>query len=279
MHELFLKNIIQKLMDNEQVQILAITGSGYELKFDQFADLDLVIGYENTINKQEVLALMGDLIGCFTGYHVGEPRLEICLFKVSGDLLQVDAKFVELTDFKNQRDKIKLLFDKTKQVDQKIINQKTCEVQTIDWNFVNQKFYKWIHFGIVKLARGEIHEAISCLNMIWSEIIANYYYIERGILPRGMRRIEQIQPELAVKLSEIMPSYELEAVYDSYLKTLELYEEYCLKSNVDTRLQAEVVSFVQRYYAFIIQKQWYIKKASHMACFSYFQSFLDNCLS
>src|SRR6187431_508007 len=81
---------------------LAVAGSWLTNEIDEFSDLDLIVVTKEKItgNKAKMFDYAQQLAGFlsgFTGEHVGEPRVLICLY---GDpLLHVDIKFLTLIEF------------------------------------------------------------------------------------------------------------------------------------------------------------------------------------
>lgn len=58
---------------------------------------------------------LGDFLSGFTGEHVGEPRVLICLY--DNPLLHVDIKFLTLDEFHHRVETPILLLDRSKQLD------------------------------------------------------------------------------------------------------------------------------------------------------------------
>ena len=85
-HLSFLKRIIRLTQQNEQFCGLSISGSASTNNLDKYSDLDLVLAvkpqhYEALARqRKELAASYGELLGCFTGEHVGEPKVLICLY-------------------------------------------------------------------------------------------------------------------------------------------------------------------------------------------------------
>ena len=76
-------------------------------EMDQYSDVDLVAVYRDeyraTITVDERMSIvqkLGELLTAFTGEHVGEPRLLICLYK--DPLLHVDVKFTSLNELESR---------------------------------------------------------------------------------------------------------------------------------------------------------------------------------
>ena len=108
---------------------LAAGGSWISNEMDEYSDLDLILVTKNKIsgNKEKMLkyaGTLGELISGFTGDHVGEPRLLICLF--DNPLLHVDIKFLTLPEFYERVEDPAILFERDGQLTEVI---KTTKAQ------------------------------------------------------------------------------------------------------------------------------------------------------
>src|SRR4028119_1103562 len=88
------KSIVEQ---DESVKGLAVAGSWLTDELDEYSDLDLVLVTSEKISNDKSKMLRyanqyGKLLSAFTGDHVGEPRLLICLY--DNPLLHVDIKFL-----------------------------------------------------------------------------------------------------------------------------------------------------------------------------------------
>lgn len=97
-HERFIKQAKKKISRDNRLTGLLAGGSMIHGAMDEYSDLDLVIVcdnvYRNEIMEQRIQLAeeLGQLLSAFTGEHVGEPRLVICLY--GPPLLHVDLKFI-----------------------------------------------------------------------------------------------------------------------------------------------------------------------------------------
>ncbi|HZF48404.1 MAG TPA: hypothetical protein VE093_07125 [Polyangiaceae bacterium] len=96
-HETFLNKALPILSSDPRLVGVAAAGSWITKNMDELSDIDLVVvaarkHYEEVMrDKMRLIAGLGTLLSGFTGEHVGEPRVGICLF---GDpLIHVDLKF------------------------------------------------------------------------------------------------------------------------------------------------------------------------------------------
>ena len=100
-HRKFLQSALEVLQRDERLLGVAAGGSLLSNSMDEFSDLDLVIATEAAQHGQvlaerpRIAASLGPLLSAFTGEHVGEPRLLVCLY-AGEPPLHVDLKFVAL---------------------------------------------------------------------------------------------------------------------------------------------------------------------------------------
>ena len=101
-HARFLERALPELQRDERLVGVAAGGSFITGTMDEFSDIDLVIIVgppsidEVMQERTRIASRLGCLVDTFTGEHVGEPRLLICLY--DQPVLHVDLKFVSLAD-------------------------------------------------------------------------------------------------------------------------------------------------------------------------------------
>lgn len=102
-HRAFLERALAAAPAVDGIVGLAAGGSFIAGEMDEFSDLDLVLAVEpgawpEILERQQAVAAELDpsFLAGFTGEHVGEPRLLVCLY--GPPLLHVDLKFVSLDD-------------------------------------------------------------------------------------------------------------------------------------------------------------------------------------
>src|SRR5687767_11602554 len=93
----FASNIVSIIKNDPFIIGLAAAGSWITNELDEYSDLDLVLITKSKISddKEKMIGYarrFGNLISAFTGEHVGEPRVLICLY--DEPLLHVDIKFL-----------------------------------------------------------------------------------------------------------------------------------------------------------------------------------------
>ena len=106
LHRKFLLTSAEKLKNDERILGVAIGGSILSKNMDEYSDLDLVVivdqeKYQEVLKeRKEIARSIGPLLEAFTGEHVGEPRLLICLY--GPPLIHVDFKFVSVNEAKER---------------------------------------------------------------------------------------------------------------------------------------------------------------------------------
>lgn len=99
-HRAFVARALPILQADPRIVGVAAAGSWADDSMDAHSDLDLVVAVdprafaEVLSDRQRIASSLGQLAAAFTGEHVGEPRVLICLYEAP--LLHVDLKFVSL---------------------------------------------------------------------------------------------------------------------------------------------------------------------------------------
>lgn len=170
------------------------TGTG-----DEYSDLDLVLvctpeSHAACLADARTFAgKLGSLLASFTGEHVGEPRLLIALY--GPPLAHVDLKFVTPDDLRHRVEDGVVLWQRDDSVDRV---RRTSEARwpQPDPQWIEDRFWVWVHYTAVKIARGELFDAVQALGAIRSMAIAPLATIGRTTRPAGVRRLETLAPEL-----------------------------------------------------------------------------------
>lgn len=231
---------------------LAAAGSWLTNELDEFSDLDLVLVTKHKVggDKQRMMAWaekFGTLLSAFTGEHVGEPRLLICLY--DDPLLHVDIKFVTLEEFAFRVEEPVIISDVFGQLEQSL-RVTTAEWPTPGYQWIEDRFWVWIHYGLTKTRRGEYFEAIDFLSAIRNMVLGPLLLISQGQLPRGVRKLEKHLPESTLQhLKGTLATHDRASILKAIYKCVELYRD--LRSNLydnDIQLQIETEKKVLEYY-------------------------------
>ncbi|HEY0059076.1 MAG TPA: nucleotidyltransferase domain-containing protein [Flavisolibacter sp.] len=234
------------LATDESVAGLAVAGSWLTNELDEFSDLDLVIVTKEKVapDQRKMLGYaerLGHLLSGFTGDHVGEPRLLICLY--DDPLLHVDLKFVTPEEFGRRIETPILLLDKYGQLEEALQNA-TSKFPYPDNQWIEDRFWTWVHYALVKIGRGEYLEAYDFLGFLRMTVFGPLLHIKNGNLPRGVRKVETaLQPADLQQLVKTIPAYNAPSLLRSLRQAAELYRALrdCLYGGeVQIQKQAEI---------------------------------------
>ncbi|MBO9635794.1 MAG: aminoglycoside 6-adenylyltransferase [Chitinophagaceae bacterium] len=231
---------------------LAAAGSWLTNELDEYSDLDLVLVTKHKLggDKQRMIEWanrFGKLLSAFTGEHVGEPRLLICLY--DDPLLHVDIKFLTLEEFAFRVEEPVILSDVYGQLAQSL-RVTSAEWPMPGYQWIEDRFWIWIHYGLTKLGRGEYFEAIDFLTAIRSMVLGPLLSISQGQLPRGVRKLEKYLPGSTLQQLKItLAAHDRASILKAIHTCVEMYRD--LRSHLfdkEIQWQTETEKRVLEYY-------------------------------
>lgn len=197
--------VIQHLSSDPDVLGILVTGSFVDRTLDEWSDLDLVVVVEAhawpaILERRVALAAgCGPLLNAFTGEHVGEPRLLVCLF--GPPLVHVDLKFLTLKMLTPRVDEPVPLWVRDGRVAAELTPGAGRYPQP-DPQWIEDRIWTWVHYAATKIGRGEFLEALSFLAAIRSSVLGPLALARAGATPNGLRRLEERVPtEVARRLT------------------------------------------------------------------------------
>ena len=244
--------VVAEVQNDDQVLGVAAAGSWLTDELDVYSDLDLILVTREKLGGDSAAMLQvaqrfGILLSSFTGDHVGEPRLLICLY--DNPLLHVDIKFLTLEEFGHRIEVPDILLDKNGEL-QTILERTTHSFPFPKYQWMEDRFWTWIHYILLKIGRGEYMEAYDCFSLLRGMILGPLLHIKNGKLPRGVRKVEMLLPVGdQKKLQLTLPLYERESLLAALQNIVSLYRELRIElftNNEVLHLQAE--SSVMNYF-------------------------------
>lgn len=244
--------------DDPSIQGLAVAGSWLTQELDEFSDLDLVLITNEKVggNKERMMAYankFGNLLNAFTGEHVGEPRLLICLY--NEPLLHVDIKFIIADELKTRVENPVLLFDRDGSL-QQIIDSTSCQFPHPDHQWIEDRFWTWIHYALLKIGRGEYMEAHDFLAFLRMVVFGPLLHIKNKNLPRGVRKVETtIAAEDFNQLQQTLAINNKASLLAALDQSVQLYRS--LRNDLfttETKLQQQTEEAVMMYFEEIRKK-------------------------
>jgi predicted nucleotidyltransferase len=215
---------------------------------DEYSDLDLVLvctpdGHAACLAEATTFAArLGPLLTSFTGEHVGERRLLIALY--GPPLLHVDLKFVTPDDLRDRVEDGLVLWQRDDTVD---TTPGVAQWPQPDPQWIEDRFWGWAHYIGVKIARGELFEAIEGLGALRSAAIAPLAVHGRTPKPSGVRRLETLAPELVPELRETVATADRDDCLRALKAAVELYRKVRDSSGVTVERRTEAERVVGEY--------------------------------
>ena len=254
----FANRTIQILKTDKTVIGLAVAGSWITNELDEFSDLDLILvtkaKVSNDISKMfDYANRFGTLLTGFTGEHVGEPRVLICLY--DNPLLHVDIKFLTLDEFEYRIEQPIILLDTDNQIKQ-IIERTEFKFPYPDYQWMEDRFWIWIHYALLKIGRGELLEAFDFLGFLRMVVLGPLMHIKNNNLPRGVRKMEtQISKTDFEEIKATIPDYNKTSLLHSLNKAVSIYRQLRKELfKADTILQIDTEKKVMEYFDKIKQQ-------------------------
>lgn len=229
LHAGMLERIVAAMPGDDRIDALLGGGSMALGGFDEQSDIDLVVvvradAHAAVLADARTFAMQfGSLLAAFTGEHVGEPRLLICLY--GPPLLHVDLKFVTPDDLAILHEKPVVLW--ARDADATRHRLETAEIKPsgarpAQW--YEERAWIWLHYSATKLLRGELFEAVGGLDYFRDVVLGSMLQRNAGLLPRGVRRIEAVA-QARERLIPTLPAYDAASIADALRRSAALYVE------------------------------------------------------
>ncbi|AMC93127.1 oxalate:formate antiporter [Erysipelothrix larvae] len=255
------QDMIQKVLEfsirDSRLIGLAISGSYITKSLDEYSDLDFVIVVEDKsyeeVNEQRLLIVeqFGTLVSAFTGEHVGEPRLIISLY--DSPVLHVDFKFTTLNGLLDRVEDSVILYEENNCITE-MYSKKEPHFPTPDLQWIEDRFWIWVHYACTKIGRRELFETIDFLSFLRQSVLAPLIQLHLGKLPRGVRKIELDAPQYIEALEKTVATHDYESCVNALKATINLYlelREKLSQSSFFRKVEAERVAL--RYFHDLIK--------------------------
>lgn len=257
-HERFVNKALEVIKKNDSILGLTVGGSWLTNEIDEYSDLDLILITKEKVSDDPAMmfsyaSFFGKLLSAFTGEHVGERRLLICLY--DDPLLHVDIKFLTLNEFNSRVEDPVILYDANQHL-KNILSQTEAKYPFPDYQWIEDRFWVWIHYAATKIGRGELFEVLDFLSAIRIMVLGPLLHIKNGNLPRGVRKLEMnVAPDDLHKLIQTAAAYEQNSIIKALEACIELYRD--LREHLfskDIRLNKETELKVVEYLQIIKNK-------------------------
>ena len=207
---------------------IIVGGSGAAGAMDEFSDLDFVVVCrdehqpELLRNAAAFAAQLGPLLSSFTAEHVREPRLLMCLY--GPPLLHVDLKFVADRDLDLRVEDGRILWQRDGALDA-AFRRASAVWPVADPQWIEDRFWTWIHIGAAKIGRGELFACLEELAFLRRTVFAPLIALSRGHRANGVRRIEKVAPDLVPALAATIGDYTARGCINAMYASVSLYQQ------------------------------------------------------
>lgn len=228
-HRSFLEKTLDILSQDSRIHTLLAGGSLIHGGMDEFSDLDFVVVVEEDsytdvlASRTDIARRIGPLLSAFTGEHVGEPRLLICLY--GPDLLHIDLKFVTMSDLDRRIERPIVLWSRDKGAIEGRLDRADIRWPNLDPDWFEARAWIWLHYGAARALRGELFEAIGMLAFFREQVLGPMLHRRAGRPQRGVRRVEAFGLDQTRQLAATIARHDREAVKASLVAAIELYLE------------------------------------------------------
>jgi len=234
-HRAFLDSALPILQNH--FEFIAILGAGSLIsgQMDEFSDIDLIIvvetsQYDSVMERRlQIAESLGPLLSGFTGEHVGEPRLIICLY--GPPALHVDLKFVSLPDLAKRVEEPVILWQRDSRVTE-LLSQTRGVYPSPDWQWIEDRFWVWIHYGAAKVGRGELMDAMGLLAYLNQMVFGPLSLMEAGKKPNGLRHIERDAPQRLAELLAVQANHDAADCTRALRTAIALYQSLRSRANL-----------------------------------------------
>jgi hypothetical protein len=225
-HDDFLARIAQVTVADTRMTGLLVGGSHAWRTTDRFSDLDCVLvaaddAYQAVLDdRRAIAARIGPLLHAFTGEHVGEPRLLICLYE--RPTLHVDYKVVTVDALRERVEEPVVVWARDARIGAILAGSRAQWPRNApEW--FEERFWIWAHYAAMKIGRGEIFEALDGLGFLRWQVFGPLLAERAGERQYTLRRIERLGPEAVALLSDLTPRPDRAACAAALVRAMDAY--------------------------------------------------------
>jgi predicted nucleotidyltransferase len=229
-HRRFLRASIDVLRGDSRFVGIAVGGSFLTNSMDEFSDLDLLVATEASdhgsvmTDRHRIAESLGRLLAAFTGEHVGEPRLLICLYDATQPL-HVDLKFVALPDVAKRVEDPAVLWEREGRLT-RALEDGAAEYPMPQTQWIEDRFWVWVHYAAAKVGRGEIFEAIDFLSFLRATVLGPLALARSGARPAGVRKLERLAPNYVDPLRATVAAHDAADCARALRECVESYRSF-----------------------------------------------------
>ena len=153
----------------------------------------------------------------------------------------MDIKFLTLEEFHTRIETPVILSDTGGQLEQ-VIQASQASFAYPDYQWIEDRFWTWIHYALTKIGRGEYFEAHDLLGFLRMVVFGPLLHIKNGNLPRAVRKAEmQFSPGDLDRLRTTLAAYNRLSLLDAVENCVAIYRDLRreLYSGISLKTDAE----------------------------------------
>jgi hypothetical protein len=242
-----LRAVLDRLVDvargDPRIVGVTVGGSGATATTDAWSDLDTVIVCRDAAaaaavqaDCRAIAARLGPLVSAFTGEHVGEPRLLIALY--APPPLHVDLKVVAVEDLATRVEDGAIAWERDGAVSAAYA-EAPAAWPAVDPQWIEDRYWTWVHYVATKIGRGELLEAVDALAMLRQLALGPLVALRDGRPAAGVRRLEQLAPADAQALAATIGDHTPQGALAALRAAVEAYRRLREHVTVERRAAAE----------------------------------------
>lgn len=224
----FLSRAIDIVEKDSRFIGLAVGGSIAKGSVDEYSDIDFLVlvepkAYEKVLeNPKDIAKEFGSLLAGFTGEHVGDDRIFICLF--GPPLLHVDFKFIIPGEKTHDGYLPTILVDKNN-IFSREVSEWVERLPKVNIQWIEDRFWVWVHYAAVKVARGEFFETLDFLAFLRRTVLVPLALNEASTMGFGVRKVEQKIPDFSRAMTDTIGKDSRESLIKALQACISLYLE------------------------------------------------------
>ena len=134
----------------------------------------------------------------------------------------MDEVFRALAD-PTRREILDLLFERDGQLS-KIIHATTATWPQPDYQWIEDRFWTWIHYAALKIGRGELMEAFDFLSFLRTTVLSPLLQVKNNRHARGLRKVEtELNASDLENLKITIAQYNRESILKALDNTISIY--------------------------------------------------------
>jgi hypothetical protein len=223
----FIERAVSVLAADPRIVGVAAAGSYADNQMDEFSDVDLVVAVASEpfpsvlTDRHRLVASIGPLLAAFTGEHVGEPGILICLY--GPPALHVDFKFIDADTPYRRTENPLILWEREGALTNALRNSEPVPYSAPAPQWIEDRFWVWIQNIAARIGRGELLEAYESLSFLRLSALAPLGLVQRGMRPMGVRRLETLAPDLARELEGTVADLNAPSLLRALAACVEVY--------------------------------------------------------